>query len=218
MRGRSNSSTDPVTLLERLKQSQGRVDQQKLDLALKMVSQMCGKSKTDIKPTDLANKLKVAANRLGLSRDSREDFAVEYRHKENGHEKVYYARQNTSNIFQEAAARFLWWAHYLDKREEEQKKAIEAIVSTLKEVPRAQIQAACGTGKTHIAMRATERLLSDYDEKAIIVVVEPTCTLIAQVLKQWYRYSENRDRYRVKTVFSKAHDTTDDHDPENGES
>ena len=95
-----NSSTDPLTLLERLENAYGTED-----IASEMLSHMCGKAKQKLKPTDLANKLKDVAT--STSTDQKEDFIEEYRHKENGTKTVvYYARQDSSNLLREAAARF----------------------------------------------------------------------------------------------------------------
>ena len=135
-----------LTLWARLEDARGREDSEKLTIALEMFSYMCGKAKPELKPKDLVTKLKDAASRLGLSRDLKEDFTEVYRHKENGAEEEYYARRDLSCLLREAAARFLRWAHCLDKIEKELETAIQAIVKTLKKAPRPQIQVACGTG------------------------------------------------------------------------
>ncbi|MFV2102161.1 Helicase associated domain protein [Micromonospora sp. LOL_024] len=62
-----------------------------------------------------------------------------------------------------------------------QQEAVEAIVSGAADTGRGQMIAACGTGKTLIAVHAAVRL----SPRGLVVIVCPTLTLIAQTLRVW---------------------------------
>lgn len=61
-------------------------------------------------------------------------------------------------------------------------EAVEAMVKGLAVGGRGQLRAACGTGKTLMALRVAERLLSP---TGIVVILVPTVGLVAQTLKVW---------------------------------
>jgi superfamily II DNA or RNA helicase len=68
------------------------------------------------------------------------------------------------------------------EKREYQSQAIDRICEGLTDGGRGQLIAACGTGKTRIAIRSAQRLVNVGD---VVVVVVPTVGLVAQTLREW---------------------------------
>eukprot|EP00912_Choanoflagellata_sp_UC4_P000486 UC4_evm2s302 len=98
----------------------------------------------------------------------------------------------------------------LRTRDEEQGKAVNAIIQHFQQSDtntRAQIEVACGVGKTHIAMLAAERYVEKnqcFENGGVILLLEPTLALIKQTAQRWHKHSKHRDKYDVMTVCSDA--------------
>ncbi|MEU5874232.1 Helicase associated domain protein [Glycomyces sp. NPDC047369] len=67
-----------------------------------------------------------------------------------------------------------------------QSDAVEAICTQLKAHDRTQVHAACGTGKSLIALAAADRLCPG---EGLIIVTVPTLALVAQVIATWRRHT-----------------------------
>ncbi|WP_335989860.1 DEAD/DEAH box helicase [Glycomyces sp. MUSA5-2] len=67
-----------------------------------------------------------------------------------------------------------------------QRDAVEAICTQLKAHDRTQVHAACGTGKSLIALAAADRLCPG---ETLIVVTVPTIALAAQIIATWRRHT-----------------------------
>ncbi|MFI6341196.1 Helicase associated domain protein [Streptomyces sp. NPDC050535] len=63
-----------------------------------------------------------------------------------------------------------------------QREAHEAIITGLTTGKRGQLHAACGAGKTFMALRAVEELVPG---DGLIVVLAPSLALVAQILREW---------------------------------
>ncbi|WP_331733357.1 Helicase associated domain protein (plasmid) [Embleya sp. NBC_00888] len=63
-----------------------------------------------------------------------------------------------------------------------QQEAITAIVEGLQARGRGQLHAACGSGKTFMALRVVENLVP---ESGVIVVLAPSLALVGQILREW---------------------------------
>lgn len=63
-----------------------------------------------------------------------------------------------------------------------QVEAIDAIATALANGGSGQLRAACGSGKTLIAMRAAERLV---ESDGLVIVLAPSLALVAQILRNW---------------------------------
>lgn len=85
-----------------------------------------------------------------------------------------------------------------------QQEAVDAIVATLADGGRGQVYAACGSGKTVIAMRAAEQLVPS---DGIVVVLAPSLGLVAQTLANWQKHSSTSPRR-----FAVCSDRPDDED------
>jgi len=60
--------------------------------------------------------------------------------------------------------------------------AVEAIASGLEVADRVQLETACGSGKTRMALRAAERVVPGH---GLIVYLAPSIALVAQTLAEW---------------------------------
>lgn len=66
-----------------------------------------------------------------------------------------------------------------------QAKAIESVVTRMSDAHRGQLIMACGTGKTWISLRITERLVPDGGR---ILFLAPSISLVSQARKEWLRH------------------------------
>ncbi|BAJ25862.1 MULTISPECIES: DEAD/DEAH box helicase [Kitasatospora] len=78
---------------------------------------------------------------------------------------------------------------------EHQQQAIEAATATLGLLPRATVIAACGTGKTLIAIRVAEHFAGQGN----VLVLMPTLDLVAQTIRRW---REDSSIHRMTAVCS----------------
>lgn len=82
-----------------------------------------------------------------------------------------------------------------------QREAVDAIAVGLASGGRGQLEAACGTGKTLISVRAAARLVP---ESGLVVVLTPSLGLVAQTLETW----RDRDPVGVDSVLAVCSDDT----------
>jgi superfamily II DNA or RNA helicase len=78
-----------------------------------------------------------------------------------------------------------------------QVEAIDAIVAALADGGSGQLHAACGSGKTLMAMRAAERLAGP---DGLVVVLAPSLGLVAQIIGDWF--DESRIGFQSFAVCS----------------
>ncbi|MFD5615141.1 Helicase associated domain protein [Kitasatospora sp. NPDC127060] len=79
-----------------------------------------------------------------------------------------------------------------------QTEAVAALVAGLRESPLGQLHAACGSGKTLMSQRATERLLP---AGGTVAVLTPSLALIAQTLSSWQRNAASPIRAALAVCF-----------------
>ena len=74
----------------------------------------------------------------------------------------------------------------MGQRNEVQQNAVDKIVGGWEDdkKKRLWIEAACGTGKTHIAMQAVERLIREGKGVQRVVLYEPSLRLIEQTVRR----------------------------------
>lgn len=83
----------------------------------------------------------------------------------------------------------------------------EAIVDHFctKGAGRGLLEAACGTGKTHIGIMAVEQMVDRMnlvEEGGVVLILEPSLKLVTQTAQRWVRHSRYRDKYDVIALCS----------------
>jgi predicted helicase len=93
--------------------------------------------------------------------------------------------------------------------EPHQVEALKRISETLQKSNRAHVVMACGTGKTLVALWATESL-----KPKIVLVLVPSLTLLQQALDEWSRHNNWGERFTYLCVCSDPTVvSTDENDP-----